>query len=79
MKHVHGHEVLKMMLSSGQTYSKASLTDQIILNFGTDARFFTCSADNLTAAELVDFLEAKGKLVPMAGGLGTSETLVCAH
>lgn len=69
-----------MMLNSGKTYTKASLTEEIVRNFGTEARFFTCSAENLGPAELVDFLDARGKLVPAAGGgFSTSEDLTCRH
>lgn len=79
MKEIHGHEVMKMMLTSGRTYTRASLTEEIIRSFGADARFFTCSAENLTPAELIDFLEVKGKLVSGPGGFGTAENLMCQH
>ena len=59
----HGHEVLHMM--EGKAYSsKAELVDAIIRRFGKEERFFTCSANGLTAAQLVDFLESKGKFKP---------------
>lgn len=59
----HGHEVLLMM--EGNSYStKQQLIDAINRQFGTDERFYTCSAENLTATELVDFLEQRGKFMP---------------
>jgi probable metal-binding protein len=79
MKKVHGHEVLDMMLSSGQAYSKQSLVSAINQKFGIDTRFHTCSAEDLTAQELVDFLEAKGKFIPQSGGFQTSADLMCKH
>jgi len=80
MNQIHGHEVMKMMLGSGKTYTKASLTDEIVRCFGANARFYTCSAENLSPAELVDFLEAKGKFVPSKeGGFNTSADLMCQH
>ncbi len=59
----HGHEVLHMM--AGNTYeSKEALVKAIINKFGEAERFHTCSAEGMTAAQLVDFLEARGKFMP---------------
>jgi len=66
-----------MMLASGKTYTKIGLVTDIIEKFGAEARFHTCSAEGLTAEQLVAFLEAKGKLVPQAGGVQTSASLIC--
>jgi probable metal-binding protein len=79
MNQIHGHEVLQMMLSSGETYTKQSLTVAIINRFGADTRFHTCSAEDLTAEQLVEFLDARGKLVQQNGGLQTSADLLCRH
>ena len=68
-----------MILAAGKTYTKPALLEDITREFGADARFFTCSAESLSAAELIDFLEAKGKLVPLAGGLGAAKELMCDH
>ena len=70
---------MNMMLASGQAYTKASLAADIIGKFGAEARFHTCSAENLTAEELVDFLEARGKFVPQENGFQTSPDLMCKH
>ena len=62
----HGHEVLEMMF--GNSYSsREELVSAIINKFGADERSYTCSAENMTAAELVAFLEAKGKFMPAEG------------
>lgn len=79
MEQIHGHEVIHMMLNSGKTYTRASLAADIIANFGPDARFYTCSAQNLTAEGIIDFLQAKGKFVPSEEGFQTSADLVCKH
>lgn len=76
----HGHEVLHMM--EGQSYAtKQQLIDAIIERFGADERFHTCSAEGMTAAELVDFLEARGKFMPAAGtaDFTVDITKVCNH
>ncbi len=79
MNQIHGHEVINMILTSGKTYTKESLVEEIARNFGADTRFYTCSAENLTAAQLVDFLDAKGKFVPQNGGFNSSPDLMCQH
>jgi probable metal-binding protein len=68
-----------MMLTSGKSYSRESLLHDINTRFGPNVRFYTCSAEDLTAEGLIDFLQAKGKFVPMDGGFQTSPDLVCKH
>lgn len=61
----HGHEVLHMM--EGNAYaSKQELVKAIQARFGKEERFYTCSATDMTAVQLVDFLSAKGKFMPTA-------------
>ncbi|EDT9166141.1 YecH family protein, partial [Salmonella enterica subsp. salamae] len=47
--------------------------------FGEQARFHTCSASDMTAAELVAFLAAKGKFIAVDGGFSTHESKICRH
>ena len=63
MESIHGHEVMQMMVESGAAYTKDSLEAAIITKFGKDARFHTCSAQNLTPRELVEFLESREKFI----------------
>jgi probable metal-binding protein len=79
MEQIHGHEVLQMMLQSGKAYTRASLLADILATFGPDSRFFTCSAEHLSAEGLVDFLQAKGKFVPCEAGFQTASDLMCKH
>ena len=79
MESIHGHEVLNMMIASGESYSKESLVAAIESRFGEDARFHTCSAENMSAAELVAFLEKKGKFIPVNAGFTTTESKICRH
>ena len=73
----HGHEVLAMM--QGKAFTEESLLAAIIERFGKDERFYTCSADNLTAQGLIDFLKEHGKFLPMADGFTVDSTKVCDH
>lgn len=71
----HGHEVLAMM--QGHSYSEQSLLEAIIDRFGPEERFYTCSADNLTAQGLIDFLKERGKFKPDEVGFTVDTTKVC--
>ena len=79
MNQIHGHEVMEMMMTSDKVYTKETLMTDIIQKFGKEARFHTCSANNMTAIELVAFLEARGKLIRCEGGFQTSADTMCQH
>lgn len=51
MDSIHGHEVLNMMIESGEQYTHASLEAAIKARFGEQARFHTCSAEGMTAGK----------------------------
>ncbi len=76
---IHGHDVMRMMLEEGDSYTKESLEKAIIDKFGEETRFFTCAAENLTAKELIEFLADKGKFVPKEGGFTTQEENICSN
>lgn len=79
MASIHGHEVLNMMLESGERYSEKSLEAAICSRFGNEARFHTCSAEDMTAAQLVAFLASRGKFIPAEEGFSTHESKICRH
>ncbi len=76
---IHGHEVMNMMLSDNQAYTKKSLCEAIVAKFGDNTRFYTCSKEDMTASELVDFLESKGKFIEVDTGFTTSADKICNH
>ena len=76
---IHGHEVMEMMVASGKSYTKASLEHEIIEKFGVDTRFYTCSAENMTAHELVDFLESRNKFIGDGERFSTDSEKICDH
>lgn len=79
MPSVHGHEVLHMMLASGQSFTTASLIAGIKAKFGEETRFHTCSATDLSAEQLVAFLAERGKFIAHQDGFNTSESNICQH
>ncbi len=79
VRSVHGHEVLEMMLASGRSFTDQTLEEAILLKFGPGTRFHTCSAENMTAGELVSFLKRRDKFVGTDGGFGTAPDRICGH
>jgi len=78
-KHIHGHEVMRMMIQSQEIYTRDSLRTAIHDTFGMESRFHTCSAENMTADELIDFLNARGKFLQEDTGFVTNSELICDH
>lgn len=76
---IHGHEVMNMMIESNKTWTAASLEKAIHEKFGEDARFHTCSAKDMTAAELVAFLKQRGKFIDSDEGFTTDSSRICNH
>ncbi len=76
---IHGHEVMRMMVDAGKAYTKATLRSAIAERFGQDARFYTCSAQNMTSDELVAFLEVRDKFVQDGDGFKTEPERICQH
>ncbi|MBD1391335.1 YecH family protein [Neiella sp. HB171785] len=76
---VHGHEVMHMMLDSEQQFTRATLKQAIEQKFGPATKFHTCSASDMDADELIDFLAARGKFVESDDGFNTAADKICNH
>lgn len=76
---IHGHEVMKMMIDDGGAYSESTLREAITSRFGVDTTYYTCSADNMTADELIVFLRSRGKFVNEDDGFTTQPDKICDH
>jgi len=76
---IHGHDVLDMMIASGESHTRASLAEAIHAKFGPEARYHTCSADDMTAEQLIDFLAARGKFIGSETGFRVNADRVCQH
>ena len=77
MEQLHAHEVLHMM--EGNSYTEETLKEAIIMKFGKDQCFYTCSAENMNIDELIEFLKQKGKFMPLNEGFTVDITKVCNH
>ena len=74
---IHGHAVLEMMAASGQAYTRESLRAAIVERFGPEARFYTCSAESMTADQLITFLQSRGKFHAVVDGFTTDRAAIC--
>ncbi|MCF7733036.1 MAG: YecH family protein [Akkermansiaceae bacterium] len=79
MDSIHGHDVIEMIQAAGHPFTREALLTEIGGRFGADARFHTCSAENMTANDLVEFLAAKGKFFVSEEGLTIDPAKVCQH
>jgi probable metal-binding protein len=70
---IHGHEVMRKMIESGETYKQDLLRTAINEWFGEEARFHTCSAKDMTADELISFLAARRKFTSDDTGFRVNE------
>lgn len=76
---IHGHDVLNMMIESGRNWTQDSLIAEIEQRFGKEAKFHTCSAEDMNAAQLVEFLRKRGKFIDGDDGFATDFSKICNH
>jgi len=74
---IHGHEVMRKMIESGEAYTRDTLRVAINNWFGGAARFHTCSAENMTADELIAFLAERHKFYSEDSGFRVNEDEIC--
>lgn len=58
----HGHEIIDIVCSHPEGISRKNLADVVSRQFGRDAHFFTCSAENMCLGDLLSFLADRGKI-----------------
>jgi probable metal-binding protein len=76
---IHGHDVMRLLLEIGRPVSRDELETAIVARFGPEARFHTCSAQGMTAAEVVAFLGSRGKFVEVGARVTTDPARICSH
>ena len=68
------------MMEGNSYQTREDLVKAIVDRFGAEERFFTCSASDMSAEELVDFLEARGKFMPaQADSFTVDASRICNH
>jgi probable metal-binding protein len=79
MEQIHGHEVMQMIFGSNKALTREALIEEIVQHFGEDTRFYNCSADNMTAKDIVAFFESKGKFICTDNGIVPNLSGSCNH
>ena len=75
----HGHEIMELVAKYPEGIEVATLTDIVAHEFGTDARFFTCSAENMSLPELLTFLVERDKFQLRDGLVFPGTSPACNH
>ncbi|NOX53456.1 MAG: YecH family protein [Planctomycetes bacterium] len=76
---IHGHEIMRMIHAAETPMTRADLEREVTARFGPDARFHACAGQNMTLAELLEFLRHRGKVVEVDGYLRTDIGMMCDH
>jgi probable metal-binding protein len=76
---VHGHKVMDLLLASETALNKSEFLREVILAYGEETSFHTCSAKGLSAEGLIDLLINKGKFIESENGLTMAENSRCDH
>lgn len=74
---IHGHQVMEMMMQSDKVLDKAALIAEIAIKFGEETRFHTCSANDLSADELIQCFSSKGKFVETSEDISMAQSHHC--
>lgn len=70
---------MQRIMAAGRPMSRTEILADIENAFGADARFHTCSAEGMTADELIDFISARSKLVGPEDAMTIDRSQVCDH
>ena len=79
MQDTHVHDIMQMMMESGEVYTRESLKKAIIDKFGVATTYCSCSVNMMTSDAAIDFLESRGKFIPAEEGFYTDESKKCSH
>ena len=70
---------MHMIADAGRSFTRDELIAAIAAKFGEDARFHTCSAENMACGELIDFLQARGKFLGDGSSMTIDSSQICQH
>ncbi|MBM3494294.1 MAG: DUF2492 family protein [Armatimonadetes bacterium] len=76
---VHGHAILEMLLAAQQPMTRETLAQAADEEFGPDARYHTCSAEEMQMDDLLRFLLDRRKVTEHNGYLTAHREEMCDH
>lgn len=76
---IHGHAVLNALIASKEPMPRSELEEKIHNEFGNDVCFHTCSQQDLSLDQLLDFLLSKKKVIELDSGLTANPDRMCHH
>ena len=76
---IHGHEIIELVAKYPEGIAAGTLADIVAGEFGTGARFFTCSAENMSLPELLAFLADRDKVQLSNGLVFPGGSPACEH
>ena len=76
---IHGHEIIELVVKYPEGIAAATLADIAAHKFGPGARFFTCSAENMSLPELLTFLGERDKSPLRDGLVFPGGSPACSH
>jgi len=76
---IHGHEIMALVAKYPEGIATSTLTDIVAGEFGTGARFFTCSAENMSLPGLLKFLAERDKVQLRDGLVFPGGSPACEH
>ena len=79
MTQTHGHEIMALVAQHPEGIPTETLAETAAGEFGLDAKFFTCSADNMTLPELLTFLSERDKVQLRDGKVFPGGSPACNH
>jgi len=76
-ENIHGYEVVREIIGSGNLYTNNTLQSANDDWFGQTAQFYICSTENISADRLIAFLAEKRKFHSNDNGFKVNETAIC--
>jgi probable metal-binding protein len=76
---IHGHEIIGLVSAYPEGIAAGTLADIAAGKFGAGARFFTCSAEDMSLLELLAFLGERDKVQLRDGLVFPGGSPACEH
>ena len=76
---IHGHEIMALVAKYPEGIAASTLAEIVAHEFGTGARFFTCSAENMSLPELLAFLGERDKVQLRDNMVLPGDSPACEH